>query len=122
VYIVSELDTLAAHTVPHQADILPVLVTNHTVTIAAELFNGRTLIGQCEISHPSPTPTNDEAPKVSIFKFSSEDEDDGDVDEDPHEEWYVDALGGEERTTVHNVGYSKEGETHQSLESPIKRA
>ncbi|KAK0446486.1 UPF0052-domain-containing protein [Desarmillaria tabescens] len=38
-----------------QANILPVVVTNHTVTIAAELDNGERLIGQCEISHPVPT-------------------------------------------------------------------
>ncbi|KAI0656776.1 UPF0052-domain-containing protein [Cubamyces menziesii] len=35
-----------------QANILPVIVTNHTVTIAAELENGERLVGQCEISHP----------------------------------------------------------------------
>ncbi|KAJ3526523.1 hypothetical protein NMY22_g10129 [Coprinellus aureogranulatus] len=35
-----------------QAHILPVIVTNHTVTIAAELEDGERLIGQCEISHP----------------------------------------------------------------------
>uniref|UniRef100_A0A0W0F9W6 Uncharacterized protein n=1 Tax=Moniliophthora roreri TaxID=221103 RepID=A0A0W0F9W6_MONRR len=34
------------------ANILPVIVTNHTVTIAAELENGERLVGQCEISHP----------------------------------------------------------------------
>ncbi|KAK7059230.1 hypothetical protein VNI00_001857 [Paramarasmius palmivorus] len=34
------------------ANILPVIVTNHTVTIAAELENGEKLVGQCEISHP----------------------------------------------------------------------
>ncbi|PVG00700.1 UPF0052-domain-containing protein [Serendipita vermifera] len=32
--------------------ILPVLVTNHTVTIAAELENGEKIVGQCNISHP----------------------------------------------------------------------
>jgi 2-phospho-L-lactate transferase/gluconeogenesis factor (CofD/UPF0052 family) len=35
-----------------QATILPVIVTSHTVTIAAELENGARLVGQCEISHP----------------------------------------------------------------------
>ncbi|KAF8887726.1 hypothetical protein BD779DRAFT_1440644 [Infundibulicybe gibba] len=35
-----------------QAAIFPVVVTNHTVTIAAELENGERLVGQCEISHP----------------------------------------------------------------------
>ncbi|KAJ7674447.1 hypothetical protein B0H17DRAFT_1170677 [Mycena rosella] len=38
-----------------QANILPVIVTNHTVTIAAELDNGEKLVGQCEISHPVAT-------------------------------------------------------------------
>ncbi|TEB39152.1 hypothetical protein FA13DRAFT_1751609 [Coprinellus micaceus] len=40
-----------------QAHILPVIVTNHTVTIAAELGDGQRLIGQCEISHPVATRT-----------------------------------------------------------------
>ncbi|EKM83681.1 hypothetical protein AGABI1DRAFT_32382 [Agaricus bisporus var. burnettii JB137-S8] len=40
-----------------QATILPVIVTNHTVTIAAELLNGTRLVGQCEISHPVPQDT-----------------------------------------------------------------
>ncbi|KAF7310424.1 hypothetical protein HMN09_00584400 [Mycena chlorophos] len=43
-----------------QANILPVIVTNHTVTIAAELENGEKLVGQCEISHPVPTQVQDE--------------------------------------------------------------
>jgi len=37
-----------------QASILPVIVTSHTVTIAAELEDGQRLVGQCEISHPVP--------------------------------------------------------------------
>ncbi|KAH7926200.1 UPF0052-domain-containing protein [Leucogyrophana mollusca] len=39
-----------------QANIVPVIVTNHTVTIAAELENGAKLVGQCEISHPVSSP------------------------------------------------------------------
>ncbi|KAI0067548.1 UPF0052-domain-containing protein [Artomyces pyxidatus] len=35
-----------------QAHIIPVIVTNHVVTIAAELATGEKLVGQCEISHP----------------------------------------------------------------------
>lgn len=35
-----------------QANILPVIVTNHTVTIAVALEDGENIIGQCEISHP----------------------------------------------------------------------
>ncbi|PFH54681.1 hypothetical protein AMATHDRAFT_134612 [Amanita thiersii Skay4041] len=34
------------------ATIYPAVVTNHTVTIAAELLDGERLVGQCEISHP----------------------------------------------------------------------
>ncbi|EJU01793.1 UPF0052-domain-containing protein [Dacryopinax primogenitus] len=34
------------------ARILPTIVTNHTVTISAELMNGDAIIGQCDISHP----------------------------------------------------------------------
>ncbi|KAG8754867.1 hypothetical protein FRC14_004559 [Serendipita sp. 396] len=35
-----------------EGTILPVLVTNHTVTIAADLSNGKRIVGQCNISHP----------------------------------------------------------------------
>ncbi|KAH9486721.1 hypothetical protein JR316_0000786 [Psilocybe cubensis] len=52
-----------------KANILPVIVTNHTVTIAAELEDGEHLVGQCEISHPMvspepaiPQPSDDDAP------------------------------------------------------------
>ncbi|KAI8376734.1 hypothetical protein EDC96DRAFT_495637 [Choanephora cucurbitarum] len=34
--------------------VVPVINTNQTATIAACLMNGETLVGQCEISHPSP--------------------------------------------------------------------
>ncbi|SJL05380.1 uncharacterized protein ARMOST_08747 [Armillaria ostoyae] len=49
-----------------QANILPVVVTNHTVTIAAELDNGERLVGQCEISHPV-------APVAPSINFSEAD-------------------------------------------------
>ncbi|KAK0198118.1 hypothetical protein F5146DRAFT_1018305 [Armillaria mellea] len=49
-----------------QANILPVIVTNHTVTIAAELDNGERLVGQCEISHPV-------APVAPSINFSEAD-------------------------------------------------
>ncbi len=67
-----------------QANILPVVVTNHTVTIAAELVsalavcvnshltchrgqdNGERLVGQCEISHPV-------APVAPSINFSEAD-------------------------------------------------
>jgi len=67
-----------------QANILPVLVTNHTVTIAAELVrrnityplhgtnislsfkaNNSTIIGQCNISHPVRSPALSGTPPTS---------------------------------------------------------
>lgn len=36
--------------------VLPVINTNHTATIAAELEDGEIIVGQCEISHPAPKP------------------------------------------------------------------
>ncbi|KAF5361649.1 hypothetical protein D9758_007361 [Tetrapyrgos nigripes] len=48
-----------------QANILPVVVTNHTVTIAADLENGGRLVGQCEISHPVPMVTS-EIPSIHL--------------------------------------------------------
>ncbi|CBQ72103.1 conserved hypothetical protein [Sporisorium reilianum SRZ2] len=35
--------------------VLPVINTNHTATIAAELEDGEMIVGQCEISHPAPS-------------------------------------------------------------------
>ncbi|KAJ6569557.1 UPF0052-domain-containing protein [Mycena capillaripes] len=49
-----------------QANILPVIVTNHTVTIAAELDNGEKLVGQCEISHPVPVQHNSEGVNITV--------------------------------------------------------
>lgn len=37
--------------------VIPVINTNQTVTIAAGLENGDTLVGQCNISHPTISPT-----------------------------------------------------------------
>ncbi|KAJ9100888.1 hypothetical protein QFC20_005377 [Naganishia adeliensis] len=36
------------------AQVMPVIVTNQRITIAAKLENGRVITGQCEISHPAP--------------------------------------------------------------------
>lgn len=35
------------------SSVLPCINTNHTATIAAELEDGSTIVGQCEISHPA---------------------------------------------------------------------
>ncbi|ORZ01272.1 hypothetical protein BCR43DRAFT_486662 [Syncephalastrum racemosum] len=40
--------------ISQRALVVPVINTNHTATIAAELQNGETLSGQNEISHPAP--------------------------------------------------------------------
>ncbi|TFK57723.1 UPF0052-domain-containing protein [Heliocybe sulcata] len=44
-----------------EANILPVIITNHTVTIAAEL-NGSKIVGQCNISHP----VSSSAPSINV--------------------------------------------------------
>lgn len=38
------------------AAVIPVINTNQTVTIAAELVDGETIVGQCAISHPTEPP------------------------------------------------------------------
>jgi hypothetical protein len=103
-----------------QADVLPVLVTNHTVTIAAKLKNGGTLVGQCEISHP---PTSSVAPHIAPISIStsqihyagdvSGDVESGDVPED--------AMG--ENSVAHsNINYAKlEDHQYDPLDSPIER-
>ncbi|OAX42565.1 UPF0052-domain-containing protein [Rhizopogon vinicolor AM-OR11-026] len=48
-----------------QANILPVIVTNHITTIAVELEDGTKILGQCQISHPAPVvPTDSELPSL----------------------------------------------------------
>ncbi|KZT08962.1 UPF0052-domain-containing protein [Laetiporus sulphureus 93-53] len=54
-----------------QANILPVIVTNHTVTIAAELDNGGRLVGQCDISHPVPSSTGT-APGIGVTTYEAD--------------------------------------------------
>ncbi|KAI9317163.1 hypothetical protein BX666DRAFT_1857579 [Dichotomocladium elegans] len=41
--------------IEENTSVLPVIVTNHTAAIAAELQDGNILRGQCEISHPAPS-------------------------------------------------------------------
>jgi hypothetical protein len=95
-----------------QADILPVLVTNHTVTIAAELRDQRILVGQCEISHPS----RSSAPSIVTSL----------VHEDRTRPWDdsapTDALDNETASTPDNVAYTKQDDSnHEPLGSPIDR-
>lgn len=48
--------------------VLPVINTNHTATIAAELEDEEIIVGQCEISHPAPKPqrSGSVAPKIAL--------------------------------------------------------
>jgi len=84
-----------------QANILPVLVTNHTVTIAVELENARKIVGQCNISHP--------ADSGSSFTFTLE----------PTSP--IDGI--EEATTARrqNIAFSKDADDEMPLESRINR-
>lgn len=101
-----------------QANILPVIVTNHTVTLAAELVikakppkvsencwpflqnNGTRLVGQCAISHPVQS-----TPTISVTPF----------------ELPTNTMG-ELFTPQKNVAFeSKEKDHFDLLESPVSR-
>ncbi|KAL1412850.1 hypothetical protein Q8F55_000599 [Vanrija albida] len=41
--------------VNERAQVIPVINTNQTITIAVQLENQSTIVGQCNISHPTPT-------------------------------------------------------------------
>ncbi|KAG8850154.1 hypothetical protein FRB96_000529 [Tulasnella sp. 330] len=104
-----------------KAHILPALVTNHTVTIAAELEDNTKIVGQCEISHPVKRPTDTVPPspdhlarevgrKLKGFTLGSDD----DETEDEGEQ-----TGRREK----NLDFAKEGEASgiQMLHSRIRR-
>lgn len=56
--------------------VVPAINTNKTTTIAAKLTDGKMLVGQCEISHPSvesiKTPSEPAKPPPRTRRFSSE--------------------------------------------------
>ncbi|KAF9068529.1 hypothetical protein BDP27DRAFT_1327200 [Rhodocollybia butyracea] len=83
-----------------QANILPVIVTNHTVTIAAELEDGERIVGQCNISHPVAR-----APMINVI--------------DSNEEWSpLDGLQNRQQ----NVLFQAEGKAqYEPLSSRISR-
>ncbi|KZO98240.1 UPF0052-domain-containing protein [Calocera viscosa TUFC12733] len=92
------------------ARILPVIVTNHTVTISAELMNGDTIIGQCDISHPVRI-SRHRVRRSSSTRSAVFDGDDG-MDED-------------QVTSAANISFTKEaeesGKEEQHLAAPINR-
>lgn len=96
-----------------KAHILPVLVTNHTVTIAAELANGSRIIGQCEISHPV-------APSTPRIVVRSELDDAPALDE---EQDIDDAVGTFPKSPEHNSLFAKpeQDQGDVPLESRIRR-
>ncbi|OCB89249.1 UPF0052-domain-containing protein [Sanghuangporus baumii] len=92
-----------------QANIVPVLVTNHTVTIGAELENGRNIIGQCNISHPAHSETS--------FSFALA----SPITEDLAESEFAPGSN-HERSHTPNLVFSKEDEDQEvPLESRINR-
>ncbi|KAI0321925.1 hypothetical protein OF83DRAFT_1236643 [Amylostereum chailletii] len=86
-----------------QAHILPVVVTNHTVTIAAELTDGSKLVGQCEISHP--------VQRSLAF----------DDEESAHEDAYDDAISPTLATTQNVRFQSQSKDEYEVLGAPINR-
>lgn len=109
-----------------QAHVLPVLVTSHFVTIAAELENRRTIVGQCEISHPVPTGSGTPSALAGASTPQSEQDldplADAGADDDDDDE---DGTGVADTSKL-NVMFSKapEGEgaaKYERLESRINR-
>ncbi|KAG9101174.1 hypothetical protein FS749_009636 [Ceratobasidium sp. UAMH 11750] len=104
-----------------QAHVLPVLVTSHFVTIAAELENHRTIVGQCEISHPVPAAEPSPLSGVSTPQSEHEAEILGNMDDEDDE----DGTRASDTTRL-NVMFTKapEGEgaaAYEKLESRINR-
>ncbi|KAF8761416.1 hypothetical protein RHS01_00386 [Rhizoctonia solani] len=107
-----------------QAHVLPVLVTSHFVTIAAELTNKRTIVGQCEISHPVPSTkpsalAGASTPQSELESEEKPGEGEDDDDDDEH-------GGGAADTSRLNAMFSKapEGEgsaAYAKLEARINR-
>lgn len=79
-------------------------MTNHTVTIAAELENGVKLVGQCEISHPVRPPQD--------FSIT--------LDEEPHDHAVDDPEGSSSKPR--NVLFEASGKDHyEALSAKITR-
>ncbi|KAH7065998.1 UPF0052-domain-containing protein [Auriculariales sp. MPI-PUGE-AT-0066] len=97
-----------------QASILPVIVTNHTVTIAAQLDNNATLVGQCEISHPvAPPPLA--PPELSLHA-----EDGTALEAEPDGADIIDGIETSDVST-RNVTFSKGDQEEAALPAPISR-
>lgn len=98
--------------------VVPVINTNHTATIAAQLANGTTLAGQNEISHPPPAPANgSRRPVTPGCRWTHS---------NPIDAFSHLALGNEDESPISpeaernsNLFFSKHVE--QKLESPIER-
>ncbi|KAG0749489.1 hypothetical protein G6F57_004898 [Rhizopus arrhizus] len=54
--------------------VTPVINTNQTATIAATLMNGSTLVGQCEISHPSTSSSVRRKNPIDLFSPDEQEE------------------------------------------------
>ncbi|KAH8120700.1 UPF0052-domain-containing protein [Phellopilus nigrolimitatus] len=94
-----------------QANIIPVVVTNHTVTIAAELESGRNIVGQCNISHPVNSETS-----FSLTPGPTSPVDEFDADVGPR------AVPMTERSRTPNLVFSKaENGREEPLDSKISR-
>lgn len=50
-------------------------MTNHTVTIAAELEDGQKIIGQCNISHPVKGRIDSRAAELDVLEGLEDDQD-----------------------------------------------
>ena len=116
--------------VPEEAQVIPAINTNYTITIAARLEDTSTLVGQCAISHPVDNGTGQAAvlsqtPARSVTPFHLRKDsrrfdtfETGPIapPEGSHAELDGDAAGVLER----NLSYRK-GDVEAPLPSPISR-
>ncbi|ORX47998.1 UPF0052-domain-containing protein [Hesseltinella vesiculosa] len=108
--------------------VIPVINTNHTATIAAVLEDGQTIIGQCEISHPSPyhTPADICNPIDAFMRLGLDDDnirslkDDGDDSNAmPRDQYGHSSLNHAKEQCNRNLFFSKH--TNEHLPASIQR-
>ncbi|EIW66757.1 hypothetical protein TREMEDRAFT_34696 [Tremella mesenterica DSM 1558] len=113
--------------------VIPVINTNQTITIAAHLRNGNTLVGQCSISHPTSSKMVITSCSKRLNGLNGLRRDsrtfDTHVPPSPIERGTISVGGGieapelvitEEEGLDDNVGYMK-GEKENPLEAPVER-
>ena len=106
--------------------VVPVINSNQTATIAASLVNGETLVGQCEISHPSPDQKMKNGACASSRRKRTNPIDAFSHFEDPFgmamtaiDPYLSQTINPQDDNENHNLFFSKQ--VDEKLQSPIDR-